>query len=113
MKKWISVAFVLIWLLSVFTGCGDTGPTDSDGRVSGGTETSADTSGQAEANPVQADTDVFTERDYKTDYDESGSVLIQLNGSTATATSDSVRISGTTITIKKRYTVFPAHWTTA
>lgn len=99
MKKWISVAFVLIWLLSVFTGCGDTGPTDSDGRVSGGTETSADTSGQAEANPVQADTDVFTERDYKTDYDESGSVLIQLNGSTATATSDSVRISGTTITI--------------
>ncbi len=99
MKKWISVTFVLIWLLSVFTGCGDTGPTDSDGRVSGGTETSADTSGQAEANPVQADTDVFTERDYKTDYDESGSVLIQLNGSTATATSDSVRISGTTITI--------------
>ena len=99
MKKWISVAFILIWLLSVFTGCGDTGPTDSDGRVSGGTETSADTSGQAEANPVQADTDVFTERDYKTDYDESGSVLIQLNGSTATATSDSVRISGTTITI--------------
>lgn len=99
MKKWISVAFVLIWLLSVFTGCGDTGPTDSDGRVSGGTKTSADTSGQAEANPVQADTDVFTERDYKTDYDESGSVLIQLNGSTAMATSDSVRISGTTITI--------------
>ena len=42
---------------------------------------------------------MFTERDYKTDYDESGSVLIQLNGSTAAATSDSVRISGTTITI--------------
>lgn len=70
-----------------------------DSHVSGDTETSADTSGQTGTNPVQADTDVFTERDYKTDYDESGSVLIQLNGSTAAATSDSVRISGTTITI--------------
>lgn len=99
MKRWIPVAFALIWLLSVFTGCGDTAPTDSDSHVSGDTETSADTSGQTGTNPVQADTDVFTERDYKTDYDESGSVLIQLNGSTAAATSDSVRISGTTITI--------------
>ncbi len=100
MKRWISVAFVLIVLVGVLAGCGDhNSPSDSGGGVSGGTQTSAGTTGQVEVNPAQADTDMFTDRDYKTDYEESGSVLIQLEGNTATASSDSVRISGTTITI--------------
>lgn len=47
---------------------------------------------------------MFTERDYRTEYDESGSVQIQLNGDSATASSDSVQISGTAITITEEAT---------
>lgn len=59
----------------------------------------ADLSQGAEADLFQAGEDMFTNRDYEADYDESDSILIQLNGSSATASSDSVKISGTTITI--------------
>jgi len=40
----------------------------------------------------------------RTEYDESDGVLIQLNGTSATASSNSVKISGTTITITEEAT---------
>lgn len=47
---------------------------------------------------------MFTERDGKTEYDESKAVTIQLNGTTATASSDSVKISGSTVQITEEAT---------
>lgn len=59
--------------------------------------TSSDQTSSAE--PVQADSDMFTNRDYEVGYDESTGVLIQLNGSSISCNSDDVVISGTTATI--------------
>ncbi len=104
MRKGISIASVLSVLLLSCSGCGNTGITESGSSNSGSLETSPDTSGQVVTESVQTDTDMFTDRDYETDYDETGSVLIQLNGSSATASSGSVQISGTTITITEEAT---------
>lgn len=95
MKKWISISLALFFLLSALAGCESTGTTTQDDAASGSSETSSLT---------QADAEMFTDRDYNTEYDESSSIRIQLNGSSATASSDSVRISGTTVTITEEAT---------
>ena len=48
---------------------------------------------------VENPADMFTDRDYEVGYRESESALIQLNGDSATCTSDSVQISENIITI--------------
>lgn len=73
--------------------------TDESVDDSGSSEASSADASDTGADPAQTDADLFTDRDYETDYEESGSVMIQLNGDTATASSDSVQISGTDITI--------------
>lgn len=45
------------------------------------------------------ETDMFTERDCKIEYDESTSVKIKLEGDSVSCNSDAVEISGTTVTI--------------
>ncbi len=52
----------------------------------------------------EADTEMFTDRDYRTTYDESTAVKIELNGSSATASSDSVKINGSTVQITEETT---------
>ena len=95
-------------LTAAITGCGgtaaeETAEADTDSGSS--EDTAADESGSsAEAELPQTDEDMFTERDKKTDYDEDSSVRIELNGSTAAAGSDSVKISGTTVTITEEAT---------
>lgn len=103
MKKWLCIAFALILILGVGSGCDDKNPaeTSAAGDISTIEETS-DTAAVAELS--QTDTDMFTDRDYKTDYDEDSSVHIQLDGNSATASSDSVQISGTTVTITEEAT---------
>lgn len=51
------------------------------------------------ADLTATDSDMFTDRDLDPGYDADDCVQIQLNGDSATATSDSVQISGTTISI--------------
>lgn len=43
--------------------------------------------------------EMFSDRDYEVDYDESESAIIQLNGDSATCDSNAVEISGSTVTI--------------
>ena len=47
----------------------------------------------------QNSSDMFTDRDYEIGYDESASVLIQLNGDSIYCDSDSVQVTGTTAVI--------------
>ncbi len=109
MKRQLSAVLGLLMFLSVPAGCGNshTAGTDaeneelSSNEVSETSETSADAE---EADSVQADSEMFTERDSETDYDESTSVFIELDGNGASATSDSVQILGTTITITEEAT---------
>lgn len=103
MKRWITTAFALLILLGTLTGCGERTTTGTDGGTSS-TDTSDGTADPVEVDFSQADADMFTDRDYQTDYEENGSVFIQLNGSSASASSDSVQISGTTLTITEEAT---------
>ena len=75
MKKWLCIAFALILILGVGSGCDDKNPaeTSAAGDISTIEETS-DTAAVAELS--QTDTDMFTDRDYKTDYDEDSSCLL-------------------------------------
>lgn len=91
MKKILALFFILMLIL---TGCGK--KTSEENSNSAGTDTSAD---PVEVDFAKSDADMFTDRDYKTDYDKSTAVTIQLNGDSATSSSNSVKISDSTITI--------------
>lgn len=102
MKRQLAAALAVLLITGTAAGCGISGSDSSGGENSGGSGTSEDSSGQTDFS--QTDADMFTDRDYETDYDESSSVHIELNGSTAEADSDSVQISGSTITITEEAT---------
>ena len=103
MKKWLCIAFALILILGVGSGCDDKNPAETSVADDTGTiEETSDTAAVVEIS--QTDTDMFTDRDYRTDYDEADSVRIQLDGNSAAASSDSVQISGTTVTITEEAT---------
>ncbi len=102
MKRQLAAALAALLITGTAAGCGMSGSDSSGKENSGDTGTSADSSGQTDFS--QTDADMFTDRDYETDYDESSSVYIELNGSTAEADSDSVQISGSTITITEEAT---------
>ena len=107
MKKYLSILLVFSLVWGLLAGCRK--PSGNDGIIGNGNESSVtDTSG-ATAAPVevdfsQTDADMFTDRDNKTDYVESKAVSIQLNGTSATASSNSVKISGSTVTITEEAT---------
>ena len=101
MKKILSILLILTLMLSLLAGCGkdvdSNTPTESqDGTSSTVTPVEVDFS--------KNDADMFTERDNKTDYDESKAVTIKLNGGAATSSSNSVKISGSKITITEEAT---------
>lgn len=97
MKKCIAMLLALVMICTLFSGCG----TSSAGSAQDNTE---DNSGHIEVDFSQTEADVFTERDKETQYSEDGSVHIEFSGASATATSDSVKISGSTVTITEEAT---------
>lgn len=105
MKKWICMFFVFTLFFGLLVGCEKSNMSASNniGTDANNADSAYNTADGAEMSS-QADADMFTNRDYSTDYDENNSVLIQLNGNQATASSDSVQISGTTITITEEAT---------
>lgn len=102
MKKILASFLILISLLSLFTGC----TTDTENKPQGESQIQSSTTTTESVNVDSSNptTVMFTERDFKTEYDESNAVTIKLNGASATASSDSVNISGSTITITEEAT---------
>ena len=106
MKKNICILLSMTLLLLTLSGCGknsvntDTSDKDSQTSVSG-TNTPVEIE---EADFSKNDEDMFSKRDYESGYSEDESVLIRLEGASATANSDSVKISGTTVTITEEAT---------
>lgn len=94
MKKWLSLILSLALTMCLLSGCGK--------MESAGGEKSADAE-TVQADFEYTDDDMFTDWDYNTEYDED-SVQIELNGDSAEASSDSVEINGSTVTITEEAT---------
>ena len=93
MKKLLPIILALLLLC----GCGENPAT----AVQPSGEGDAGTSSQQTPSTDSAQTagDEFSDRDYKTDYDNTAAAVITLSGSTAQCTSNAVRISGSTVTV--------------
>lgn len=96
MKKVLSLLLFCFILISSFSGCGLNRSSDAENDT-----TKSDSEAITESINFTLNADMFTERDSKTDYNESDAVKITLSGKSASATSDSVEISGSTVTIKE------------
>ena len=95
MKKTVSIIVGLVFLLSAFSGC-----TTNDGSTVQSDSTSENQTVQVtDASFNNSDADMFSDRDFEVGYDESSCVNIVLSGDSVTATSDSVKISGSTVTL--------------
>ncbi len=101
MKKGLSFILCCALIVSVLSGCNKNKDNDinddvqSTPEISDGINSSLDTS----ANP-----DMFTDRDMDDSYDEGTAVKISLDDNTITATSDSVKITGSTVSITEEAT---------
>lgn len=107
MKKLISILLSLSLFLCLLTACDRSANTNI--IISGNAETNhmnvLDTNpSSGDNNASTKDAEMFTERDMRSDYDKMKSVLIQLSGDSATASSNSVAISGNTVTITEEAT---------
>ena len=113
MKRYFSLILIVSLLLFAFTACGNDSnitPSSFHSNTPGDTVpgSSSDVTSDSENPLPEAEfaataSDMFTKRDKKTEYVDSA-VRIQLNGSSATANSDKVQISDSTVTITKEDT---------
>ena len=111
MKKILSILLALTLILGVSAGCSNEFPPNgtepgSNSSIEGTTDNGGENSNAApvDVDFSQTDGDMFTERDSKSEYDASKAVTIQLSGTSATASSDSVQINGSTVIIKEEAT---------
>ena len=95
MKKLFCLLLNLCLLACIMGGCRSDSATSSDG--------SSDTT-PLEVDFAQTDSEMMTERDRETEFDTSDAVTIKLNGSSATSSSNSVKISGSNVTITEEAT---------
>lgn len=102
MAKRQSLFAVLLAVLLVLSGCGSSvapNEWDPSGGVSTLPEASGGSSGQSGNTVMEDPSELFTDRDYETEYSGSGSAHIQLDGSSASCASNAVHIEGSTVTI--------------
>lgn len=111
MKKVLLVLYITSLVCCFLTGCNKTNNSETTTKETASEESSTANSNISQntddtdtANISYTDDDMFTERDRRTDYSEKDSILIELNGNTATSTSNSVLISDSTITITEEAT---------
>ena len=114
MKKSLSVVLVLLLVINLLAGCGNNNEDGNNNKNNNGNSNNSSTvtSGddkKTNSDPVdvdfsQTDADMFTDRDSKTEYDASKAVTIKMTGTTATSSSNSVKISGSTVTITEEAT---------
>ncbi len=106
MKKILVLILALCLMLSTLAGCGKTDNKDNNNNnplteITDSSDDSSSSEPQDEVDFSATDTDQFTDRDSDSDYDESKAVKIELTGSSAKSSDNSVKISGSTVTITK------------
>ena len=101
MKKAVSAALCLCFLLTSLSGCGRA----QSGEVQSGGAAPSESGGLVpEPAAVAVDTavtnaEMFTDQDSRTEYDPDKAVKIELNGTSAKASGEGVRISGSAVTV--------------
>ncbi len=101
MKKLLTVLLCIVLLIISFVGCGEKGEENNNTTEKIEASDTTSTTEPIEVDFSQTDTDMFTERDEKADFDQDSAIKIELNGSSVTASDSSVKISGSTVTITK------------
>ena len=110
MKKIMSLVMCVFLIVGLMIGCAsEQGVEDTENVSIEENDTQSSSIKDENANSVVSgrtatDEDMFSNRDYEGTYSENGSVTIQLNGDSAIASSNSVKISGGTITITEEAT---------
>lgn len=94
------LALVLAGML-ILTGCGNNSSTEENDSENNLTD---DSTSENVTSTIIDESDMFTDRDFETDYDENKCVKIILNGDSVSCDSDAVKISETTITISEEAT---------
>lgn len=97
MKKVISVILVLTLSLTLLASCSK----KQDKEMETANEQKTEETDKPQVDFDKTASDMFTERDRKSDYDEKDAINITLSGDSAVASDGSVNISGSQITIKK------------
>ena len=100
MKRILCMLVTFTIVLVLFGGCGST----HLGDEIIGSNSSGSNANTADVDFSKTDKDMFTDRDGNFQYDPSKAVTIELTGTSATASSDSVEISGSTVAIKEEAT---------
>lgn len=95
MKKVIALLLVLMLVLS---GCGQS--VSSGNNKNEESEAESSSSSVADATFATNESDMFTDRDTRTEVTENGSVKITLNGDSVSCSSSNVSVDGTKVTIK-------------
>ena len=103
MKKLISIFMCGMLILGLMTGCSSEQSMEENANTEVNNSVT-DSPNNDTADAVITDTDMFSDRDYAGTYSENESVIIELTGESATASSNSVKISGGTITITEEAT---------
>lgn len=93
--KFAALLVALIVAVSV-TGCANT----DNNTSSGSTATADNVSQTSTVSDDSTDSEMFTDRDKEVGYDESSAVTVAFSSSGATASSDSVTVSGSKVTLK-------------
>ena len=116
MKKLLSMLLVLTMVTGALAGCASEDQPDEttsgeysaasqkDNEETQGSQNDGDSAAPVDVDFSQTDADMFSDRDHQTEYDAAKAVRIQLNGTTASASSDSVQVNGSTVIIKEEAT---------
>lgn len=99
---------VISLVLALLCGCSentqDTGSNETNATVGTSSDNTNISSEATTVTFAQSDDAMFTNRDYEVGYDTQNCVLITLNETGASSSSDSVKISGSTVTITEEET---------
>ncbi len=98
MKVGIALIVTMALLLTLLGGC------SNKEASTVATDASTPTAGALDAYFDNTDQEMFTDRDSRTEYDVHSAITVSLNGSTATASSNSVIISGSTVQLTQEAT---------
>ena len=104
MKRTMITIFALLMTVAMLSGCRlsqNQPPIGSGNDIATGENLPSETGTPVGTENAVSAKDMFTDRDYEIGYDENDCILIQLNGDSAKASDNSVKINGSSVTITK------------